>query len=163
MEPAIREHRFGSFQGHPAMHINTTRFGKVEVLDTDIVEFPSGLIGMEDCRKWVLLADAENPALGWLQSIDRADLAVAVVSPRRFVAGYQARVSRRDLHGLQIDKAQDAQVLVVVGKDDHGLTLNLKAPLVIQLQSRRARQIVVQNDHSMRYPLSATVPMRRSA
>ena len=145
------------------MQINTTRFGKVELFETDVVEFPSGLIGMEDCRRWVLLADAENLALGWLQSIDRADLAVAVVSPRRFVAGYQARVSRRDLHGLQIESAKEAQVLAVVGKNDHGLTVNLKAPLVIDLQSRRARQIVVLDDYSMRYPLSATVPLRRSA
>jgi flagellar assembly factor FliW len=145
------------------MQINTTRFGKVELSETDVVEFPAGLIGMEDCRRWVLLADAENSALGWLQSIDRADLAVAVVSPRRFVAGYQARVSRRDLHGLQIDSAKDAQVLAVVGKDDQGLTVNLKAPLVIHLPSRRARQVVVLDDHSMRHTLAATVPMRRSA
>lgn len=145
------------------MQINTTRFGKVELLETDVVEFPAGLIGMEDCRRWVLLADAENSALGWLQSIDRADLAVAVVSPRRFVSGYQARVSRRDLHGLHFTAPADAQVLVIVGKDDHGLTVNLKAPLVIHLQSRRARQIVVLDDYSMRYPLSVTVPLRRSA
>jgi flagellar assembly factor FliW len=145
------------------MQINTTRFGKVELLETDVVEFPAGLIGMEACRRWVLLADAENPALGWLQSIDRADLAVAVISPRRFVAGYQARVSRRDLHGLPIDSAKDAQVLAVVGKDEQGLTANLKAPLVIHLESRQARQIVVLDDYSMRYPLAATVPMRRSA
>jgi flagellar assembly factor FliW len=54
-------------------------------------------------------------------------------------------------------------VLVVVGKDDHGLTVNLKAPLVINLQTRRGRQIVTLDDYSMRYPLAATVPMRRSA
>lgn len=145
------------------MQINTTRFGKVELFETDVVEFPMGLIGMEDCQRWVLLADAENPALGWLQSIDRADLAVAVVSPRRFVADYRARVSRRDLHGLRIESAKDAQVLAVVGKDDLGLTVNLKAPLVLHLQSRRARQIVVLDDYSMRYPVAATVPLRRSA
>lgn len=145
------------------MQINTTRFGKVEVLESDVVEFAAGLIGMEDCLRWVLLADAENSALGWLQSIDRADLALAVVSPRRFVADYRARVSRRDLHGLDIESAGDAQVLSIVGKDDRGLTVNLKAPLVINPQSRRGRQVLTLDDHSMRYPLSATVPLRRSA
>jgi flagellar assembly factor FliW len=145
------------------MQINSTRFGKVEVFDTDVMEFPHGLIGMEECQRWVLLADAENSALGWLQSIDRADLALAVVSPRRFVADYRARVSRRELHGLEITSAEQAQVLVVVGKDEHGLTINLKAPLVVNLQTRRGRQIVTLDDYSMRYPLAATVPMRRSA
>ena len=145
------------------MQINTTRFGKVEVFEADVVEFTAGLIGMEDCLRWVLLADAENPALGWLQSVERADLALAVVSPRRFVADYRARVTRRDLHGLQIESARDAHVLVVVGKDDCGLTVNLRAPLVINPQTRRGRQIVALDDHSMRYPLAATVPLRRSA
>lgn len=145
------------------MKINTTRFGKVEVFDSDLVEFTEGLIGMEDCLQWVLLADAENSALGWLQSINRADLALAVVSPRRFVADYRARVARRDLHGLAIETAHDAQVLVIVGKDERGLTVNLKAPLVINAKTRRGRQVMTMDDHSMRYPLAATVPLRKSA
>ena len=76
------------------MKISTTRFGNLTIEDGDVLTFVDGLIGMEDCRRWVLLADAHNSALGWLQSLDRPEVALGVVSPRRFVPDYQVRVAR---------------------------------------------------------------------
>ncbi len=77
------------------MRIDTTRFGQVEIEPHDLIHFPSGILGLQNCRQWVLLADAENESLGWLQCISHNDVAMAVVSPRRFVPNYQVRVSRR--------------------------------------------------------------------
>ncbi len=145
------------------MQINTTRFGRIEVLPGDLLSFPTGLIGMEECHRWVLLADAQNSSLAWLQSTERADLALAVVSPRRFVPDYQVRVSSRDVEGLGVDDAQQAQVLVVMNKTPEGLALNLKAPIVLCLETKRARQIIAKDDHAVQFVLGATVPFRRSA
>jgi len=145
------------------MRIPTTRFGAVEILEEDILQFPQGLIGMEECRRWVLLADAENPALGWLQSTERSDLALAVVSPRRFVPDYQVRVSSREVRALRLNDAQAAQVLVVVSKADDGLAVNLKAPIVVCLENHTGRQIIAKDDHCVQYLLGATVPFRQSA
>ncbi|MEI6505000.1 MAG: flagellar assembly protein FliW, partial [Planctomycetota bacterium] len=64
------------------MWINTSRFGRIDVDAADILRFPSGLPGLEDCREWALLADASNDALGWLQCTTRGDKALAVVSRR---------------------------------------------------------------------------------
>jgi flagellar assembly factor FliW len=76
------------------MHIDTTRFGPIEIDSGDVIHFPEGLLGLPSCRNWVLLADAENNALAWMQSTDRAEIALGVVSPRRFVPCYQMRVAR---------------------------------------------------------------------
>jgi flagellar assembly factor FliW len=135
--------------------INTTRFGRLNVDSSELLSFPLGVMGLEDCQEWTLLADAENDAVGWLQSTTRCDVALAVVSPRRFVAGYQARISRSELAPLDLDDVRQAQVLVVVGKNERGITLNLKAPLVINLQRRRGRQIVVNGDQPIQYQLGA--------
>ena len=70
------------------MRINTQRFGRIDVDPNDVLTFQSGLPGLEDCREWALLADASNDALGWLQSTNQGDIALAVVSPRRFVPHY---------------------------------------------------------------------------
>src|SRR6185503_19393487 len=96
------------------MKITTTRFGSLAIEDADVLTFVDGLIGMEDCRRWVLLADAENSALGWLQSLDRPEVALGVVSPRRFVPDYKVRVARRDLAPIGLEKPNDAQVLVII-------------------------------------------------
>jgi flagellar assembly factor FliW len=137
------------------MRITTTRFGRIDVDAADLIRFPSGLPGLEDCREWALLADAANDALGWLQSTTRAEVALAVVSPRRFVP---------DLSPLALDDMRDAQVVVVVGENGTGLTLNLKAPIVINLQARTGRQVVASGDLPLHYELSIERrPLKQSA
>ena len=137
------------------MDIQTTRFATVAIEAEDILHFPAGLAGLEDCRHWVLLADALNDALGWLQSTSRPEIALAVVTPRRFVPDYQVRVARTELAPLAILQIQDAKVLVIVGKNEHSITLNLKAPLVINLDRRLGRQIVANNDYPVQFELSS--------
>ena len=137
------------------MKISTTRFGTVKIEETDVITFVDGLIGMEDCRRWVLLADAQNSALGWLQSLDRPEVALGVVSPRRFVNDYQVRVSKREIQPLKLEDPNRAQVLAIVSHVGDGLTLNLKAPLVIHLAERLGRQIVARDDHAVQHRLDA--------
>jgi flagellar assembly factor FliW len=138
------------------MKITTTRFGAVTIEDADVLTFVDGLIGMEDCRRWVLLADAQNTALGWLQSLDRPDVALGVVSPRRFVTDYQVRVARREIQPLGLQNPADAQILAIVSHSDNGLALNLKAPLVIHVAERLGRQIVARDDHAIQHRLQST-------
>jgi flagellar assembly factor FliW len=144
------------------MKLDTIRFGQVQIESDDLIQFPAGLMGMESARHWVLLADAENEALGWLQSTSQPELAFAVVSPRRFVPDYQVRVSRGELSPLELADVREAQVLAIVGKNDRGITLNLKAPLVIK--RRLGRQVITNGDLPLQYPLSAEpTPLRKSA
>ena len=112
----------------------------------------------------MLLADAENDSLGWLQSIMRPEIALAVVSPRRFVPDYQLRVARSELSALELDDLRQAQVLLVVGKNEFGVTVNLKAPLVINIDRRLASQVIANGDQPVQYQLTAEkAPLRRSA
>jgi len=146
------------------MRINTTRFGRIDVDPADVLTFPSGLPGLEDCREWALLADATNDALGWLQSTTRGDVALAVVSPRRFVPDYQVRIPRSELTPLAIADIRQAQVVLVVSRSGTALTLNLKAPIVINLEARTGRQVVASGDLSMHYELAIPQPtLKKSA
>jgi flagellar assembly factor FliW len=145
------------------MRINTTRFGRLEIDLHERLLFPAGILGLEECREWVLLADAENDALGWLQSTARREIALAVVSPRRFVPGFQLRVARSELAPLELADSRQAQVLVIVGKNETKITLNLKAPLVINLQRRVGRQVVANNDYPVRYELASPRKLLKTA
>ena len=146
------------------MRIMTTRFGRIDVAAGDVIRFPSGLPGLEDCREWALLADSTNDALGWLQCTTRGDVALAVVSPRRFVPEYQVRIPRSELTPLAIADIRQAQVVVVVGKTDTTLTLNLKAPIVINLEARTGRQVVASGELPLHYELTINrQPLRKSA
>lgn len=146
------------------MAIQTTRFGRVEILPEDVLRFPEGLLGLAECREWVLLADLQNEAVAWLQSLERPEVALAVVSPRRFVAGFQMRVARRELEPLELDEVRTAQVLVIVSKTGRAVTLNLKAPLVINVARRLGRQVITNGELPVQYELTgASATLKRSA
>lgn len=146
------------------MDMMTTRFGKVAIDAEEILLFPHGLMGFEDCQHWVVLADAVNPTVGWLQSITRSSLAMPVISPRRFVPQYQLRVTRGELAALQLGATDRTYVLSLVSEHEGALTTNLKAPVVINLARRLGKQVVTSDEQSLRYELARkTIPLRKTA
>ncbi len=146
------------------MEITTTRFGPIRATRHELIEFPGGLPGLEDCCQWLLLDDNDSDMLAWLQCATDPDVALAVVNPADFVPCYRLCVPRKDLEPLGLKHAEEAQVLVVLGKHDGALTLNLKAPLVINPQQRVGRQLISTGELPVRYPLvDVDAPLRKTA
>ncbi len=150
------------------MDVFTTRFGVLSVQPQDEILFENGLIGLEDCRRWVVLTDSNNPSLGWLQNLEQGHIAVGIVSPRRFVPEYQLRVDRTDLRTLGLATIRDAEVVVIASRQANGqpshLTLNLRAPLVINVEKRLGCQVIAKDEHPVQYPLDLqNLQLRRSA
>lgn len=146
------------------MDVFTTRFGLLSVQSHDEITFEHGLIGLEDCKRWVVLTDSANPALGWLQNLEQGHIAVGVVSPRRFVPEYQLRVDRSDLRTLGLATIRDAEVVVIASRQEIGITLNLRAPLVINVEKRLGCQVIAKDEHPVQYPLDLqNVKLRRTA
>lgn len=155
--------QFRKSKGFP-MLLNTSRFGTVPVELEDVFMFPYGLIGLEHCRRWVLLSEAENDAVGWLQSEDQPETALAVISPRRFLPDYQIRVNRGQLAPLELSGIDQAFVLNILAKNEGRLTVNLKAPLIINLNRRLGRQVITTDEQSVQFELSAPLlKLRKSA
>ena len=125
------------------MNIETTRFGNVEVDDSRIVNFPSGLLGFSSYRQFVLLQPDDDGVFYWLQSVEAPDLAFVVTDPALWIADYKANIRREQMSELQMDAIDDAQVLVIVNKRDDVLTANLQGPLVINVGNCVAMQLVL--------------------
>lgn len=146
------------------MQISTSRFGEVDIQVDDIILFPNGIAGFEDHRHWVILSDDENETVAWLQCVSHPDIAVPVISPRRYVPEYRLRVSRNQLAPLQIDAVDQAYILGIVSRNDGKLTLNLRAPLVINLDRRVGRQVVTIDEQPVQHELTGVAsPLRKSA
>ena len=140
------------------MQLATSRFGTLDIESHDILLFPTGIVAFEDCRNWVLLGDADSPHVAWLQSASRPEVALAVVSPRKFVPDYQVHVTKSQISTLQLRAIHEEYVLTIVGKNERGLTLNLKAPIIINLDRRLGRQVVTSNEQSLQYELVGAGP-----
>lgn len=147
------------------MLIETSRFGSVRIEPEDILLFPGGLFAFSHLRHWVLLADAENDSIGWLHCVSDPHVAMAVVSPRKFVPDYQVRVARSHIATLELSAATAAYVLSIVSRTGKDLTINLRAPLIINLERRLGRQVITSDEQPLQHPIAelSTHMLRKSA
>jgi flagellar assembly factor FliW len=146
------------------MQIRTTHFGVVQIAVSDIFQFPHGLIGFEDHRRWVLLADESNDAVGWLQSAAKSDLALPVISPRRLLPDYRFHLHSEQLSPLKLEQGEKLFVLNIVSQNEGDLTANLKAPVIVNLDRRLVCQVTATEDHPLRHVLgSRSTPRRKIA
>ena len=88
----------------------------MDINHSDMLLMPHGLIGFETCRHWVLLSSQENEEVAWLQSVALANVALPVVSPRRFAPNYRVQANKRDLALLHLHTEDQLYVLSIVSK-----------------------------------------------
>lgn len=129
------------------------RFGTVEVADHEVIEFPSGLIGLGGSR--YALVD-RNPGTGflWLHAVGDPALALPVVEPNQFFSDFSLQISDADGELIGLEDLADAEIYVTVraAADPREITANLRAPLVIH--AGRGHQVINTDEHaSLQAPL----------
>ncbi len=145
------------------MMIETSRFGPLEVDESRLIRFPKGILGFPDQHDYALIQTAENSVFYWLQSVDRPNLAFVVCDPRLFIQDYEAPVKQDDLAQIGLADPSAAQVFVIVNKVNTMLTGNLQGPLVVNVETRVARQLVLSDRrYATRHPLM-TLPAPSAA
>lgn len=114
--------------------IDTPRFGRIDVADDALIDFPEGLIGVAGTQ-YALLARDEDSSFLWLQSIEDPTFALPVVNPWQFFPGYDVRISDSDATSIGLEgEAADADVYVTVRAAEaiEDFTVNLRAPILIR-------------------------------
>lgn len=140
------------------MNVVTTRFGTIQAPDGDHVFIPDGLVGFRGHTQYVLVPDAEAADLVWLQSVTEPDLAFALVPPQLAVADYRVELRPGDRAALELEESGAPLVLVILNRGEHGLTVNLQGPLVINPSRRLGRQLVLTSSrYAVRFPLGEPV------
>jgi len=134
------------------MLVRNTRFGDLDVSEEQIITFPKGMIGFERVERYVLVNPTDK--ISWLQAVDDASLAFPLVQAPLVYPGYSLYVENELLEPLgEVDEAMMGIYLVlVVPGDPRNATVNLKAPVVISLKSRRGMQLLIDRpEYSVRH------------
>ncbi|MCH7700173.1 MAG: flagellar assembly protein FliW [Planctomycetes bacterium] len=136
------------------MIIETSRFGQIEIDEQRLIEFQSGILGFPNNTHYALVQAGEGSGFYWLQAVDRPDLAFVVCDPRLFVSDYTVPIRSDELTELGVETPKDAQVFIIVNKVEDLLMGNLQGPLVVGVETRRGRQLVLTDRrYSTRHPL----------
>lgn len=145
------------------MRINTSRFGEVEISQDDILEFSEGLLGFGQLRRFVVLDDPNDEIFAWLQSCENKDIAFPILEPELFNSQYKIEISKADLEALHLESQANGRLfnIITIPQDPTLMTANLKAPIVINVKKRLARQCVLQdNNLQIREPIFAKLQQR---
>lgn len=145
------------------MKVLTKFFGEVELDEKKVLEFPNGIIGFEDLKKYAILYDEQNEEekrISWLQSLEEPKLALPVIDPLAIMSEYTPMIEDELLKPLGDPADEDLLVLLAmtVPSDMTKVTANMKAPFIINAVTCKGAQIIVDNaDYPVKFNVYESV------
>lgn len=128
------------------MLLETTRFGKVEVPETDVIQFKRGIIGFPHEKSFALVPHGATGLIAWLQSTTVPGLAFPVASAHALGDGYPDvdAVAAAEKSGLKTTRKAMAILVVLCAPSNEPATVNLLAPLIVDSESRQGGQVILE-------------------
>jgi len=129
------------------MEISTTKFGTIQIDDNKVIVFDNGILGFEQNKRFVIFSTNAMSKFYWLQSVDEPDLALACMDPLNVCDDYSPKIDQSVFDELQVvDNNILVLCVVVIPADIAKATVNLAAPIIINVEKQKALQVVLQND-----------------
>ena len=142
-----------------SMMIETFRFGRTEINPESILHFEEGLLGFEELHRYAVIVSENTEPIQWLQAVDDPTVCLPIINPFLIKPDYELDVDDAELRSIGTPTADDVLVVnvVVIPEDIKAMTVNLCAPILINLKNRKARQIIMEygKTDSIRYPAFA--------
>lgn len=138
------------------MKAKTRLFGEIEIEDAKIIHLDQGLIGFPELRNFTLIFDSEREeksVIMWLQSMDDGDIAIPVVVPSELLPDYRPLADEALLENLGTLTPENTYMLVTVTvpRNIEDISVNLKAPIVVNTDTNKGCQLIVEDDFAVRY------------
>lgn len=131
------------------MIIQSKHFGEIEIHDENILHFEHGILGFEYIDRFGLVKNEdEDSPFCWIQAIESPELAFALVNPFAIKKDYDFELSDEDALVLGIENPSQVEVfsIVVVPEDNKKISMNLKAPIIVNNSNKKAAQIILDSD-----------------
>lgn len=141
------------------MTIQTRVFGEVTIDPDKIIYFENGIIGFPELKKFALIYDLEKgdkAGIRWLQSMEEPGFAMPVMDPLTVKPDYNPMVDDELLKPLGNIEDDGFLVLttVTVPKDITKMSINLMGPIIINVNERKAAQVILDGDkYLVKFPI----------
>jgi flagellar assembly factor FliW len=138
----------------------TTTLGE----ESPTIEFPAGLVGFDEWKRFVLITHPSGGPLRLLQSLDDRRVSFLVASPYHVVPDYRLSLAEADTLALRLADPAAADVYCILSVQEEPLTVtaNLLGPLVVNWQAGLGQQVILADSgYGTRYPV-VDAPIRPS-
>jgi len=138
------------------MKIRTRDFGEITIDPEAVIRFKLPIYGFEQFSDFTLISDPDlGESIVWLQSVQDPDLCFILVDPKLALEDYSPKLSG-DVEKLLCSKGIESPeiwAIAVIPQEFRNSTVNLKSPIIIDMSSKCAAQIILDEDYPIRYPL----------
>lgn len=124
--------------------------------EDNIILFEEGILGFEDIKRYLLYQEEDSKVIWSLQAADAEAPSFVVVDPFSVVRDYHPALSDEDLNyfGEKDLSGLCFLCIAVIKPNLSDSVANLKAPIVIDVNTKKARQIIMDDSaYPIRYPL----------
>lgn len=137
------------------MEILSPVHGKITYDEDEIIIFEKSIPGFNDIKRFIL-KEIEGSSFKLLQSIDDVTVGFVVISPFQVEEDYEINLSEEVIKTLEIKEATDVLLysLVTLNSKVEKITVNLKAPVVINVNNKKAEQFIIDKEkYKIKHPL----------
>lgn len=118
--------------------------------------FERGIPGFEEYKYFRLSNIEGNENFKMITSNENLNVGFVSISPFEVKKDYEINLSDEIINELNIEKPEDILVLniITLGKTLETSTVNLKAPLIINIKNNKGKQLILQDDkYKIKEPL----------
>lgn len=117
--------------------------------------FNKGIPGFDSLKSFTLKDLEGNEKFKVLESKE-GEIGFVTISPFEIYSDYEIKLDQETLKELKINKPEDVLILSIItlGKTLENSTMNLQAPLIININNNLGKQYIMQNSkYKTKHPL----------
>ncbi len=134
------------------MKIKTLRFGEIEFDNSKVIVFKDGLPGLNNLNEFIIFEQpGSNGLFYWLQAVKDEEIALLLTKPSLIT---QYSIDRELVKNKFNLEQTEVFTTVNLPEDFTQATTNLRAPILIDLKSKKGKQLILTDENlSMKYSL----------
>jgi len=124
------------------------KLGEIEFAETDVITLSAPILGFPDLSDFILISNDKSYPFLWFQSVQDVNICFILVEPDIFFPEYNPVLNKREWKILGAEEEKELKLfgIVVVPDQPKNATVNLRAPLVLNMEKKLAKQVILEDD-----------------
>ncbi|PLX71397.1 MAG: flagellar assembly protein FliW [Denitrovibrio sp.] len=124
------------------------KLGEIEFSEADVITLSAPILGFPDLNDFILISNDKSYPFLWFQSVQDANICFILVEPDIFYPDYKPDLNKREAKILGAEENSEIKLfgIVVVPDQPKNATVNLRAPLALNMGKKLAKQVILDDD-----------------
>lgn len=124
------------------------KLGEIEFAETDIITLSAPILGFPDLNDFILISNEKSYPFLWFQSVQDPNICFILVEPDIFYPEFKPELNKREAKILGAEENAELKLfgIVVVPDQPKNATVNLRAPIVLNMEKKLAKQVILEDD-----------------